>query len=76
METFTLCLGSMKVSSCVCLAATRAKGRKQLGKKVGEQDIRKKPEIVNLNSRETSIISICCKGERARKLLEEEIGKC
>lgn len=66
----------MKVCSCVCLAATRAKERKQLGKKVGEQDIRKKPEIVNWNSRENSIISICDKGERARKLLEEEIGKC
>ena len=48
----------------MCLAAARAKESKHMGKKVGEQDIRKKPEITNLNSRENSIISSCDEGER------------
>lgn len=67
MDTFSLCLDSTKVRSCVCPAATRAKERTHMGKKVGEQDIRKKPEITNLNSRENRIISRCDEGERVSK---------
>lgn len=63
----------MKICTCVCLAATIAKERRYVGK-VGKQDIRKIPEIINLNTRENSIISSCDEGE-TRKLLEEEIGK-
>lgn len=68
----TMYSGSMKVRCCVCLAASRAKE----GKKEEERDIRRKPEITNLNSRKNSIVSSCDEGGRARKLLEEEIGKC